>query len=722
MPHYKIFKDSAAETLRQKMLKHRERLRFMQCFHCHKVMFRLPLPAPRNTQVQHKCVGDKVVTRKFGKKVEACKKQHTKDKQNPNGACLITISKGKYLSQPNDKRYALMISTPKSKDKKVSRKRASKRRAVKARYTAKRKRTSRVKKIFRVKKKASTKRKKVTSARRTKKRKRKSKKRETSKGAGSSTKSRRVSDADGDWAPQSASSSRENRRMLSALQSSYSTWRDQVAASIASRQNLNSKTNAEGTQASVYTGSSLNPITVDSDEEKSQNKAKVPVDDIRIGEYGCARTRFDYPSVECSEDVVTLYVWDKKRNDEDEKEGKETFEVDIPYPTITYATFSKSNKLCYIVFETSKDPLERRSVNSHSRTGCLEGKFIHNSQNTRKRSIVIASAREDRILLIRKQFHKFFPEGKGLKATRPNIKSKKYLKFHGLKVHKVKRRGSLCEAPQIDGEEEILVYPGQETSRGAVTLTMNDVRRLQPGVYLNDNLLDFYLQYLYREKWDKSLQQRVHLFNTFFFKKWSECTQQSGEGDLEYDFSRYSMVRKWTKNVDIFKKDFLVIPVNHKFHWSLAIVCFPGAILDHFQEANRECCILGFDSLKLFRSSHFDQIKRYMNMAWKNRSVRSERHLPFAVRRCIPLKTPSQNNGADCGVFVLHNCEKFFDQGGFSNYKSPSPGANWYPKSDIARKRRLMLELINIMSKRDLSAESSKMLSARGKGRKKFSE
>ena len=63
------------------------------------------------------------------------------------------------------------------------------------------------------------------------------------------------------------------------------------------------------------------------------------------------------------------------------------------------------------------------------------------------------------------------------------------------------------------------MYPKKDSYHGAITLTMNDVSRLQPGVYLNDNLLDFYLQYLYLEKWDESLRNRVYLFNTFFFKK-----------------------------------------------------------------------------------------------------------------------------------------------------------------------------------------------------------
>lgn len=38
---------------------------------------------------------------------------------------------------------------------------------------------------------------------------------------------------------------------------------------------------------------------------------------------------------------------------------------------------------------------------------------------------------------------------------------------------------------------------------------------------------------------------------------------------------RHSRVKSWTKKVDIFEKDYLVIPINERNHWFLAIVCFP---------------------------------------------------------------------------------------------------------------------------------------------------
>jgi len=40
--------------------------------------------------------------------------------------------------------------------------------------------------------------------------------------------------------------------------------------------------------------------------------------------------------------------------------------------------------------------------------------------------------------------------------------------------------------------------------------------------------------------------------------------------------ARHRLVRNWTKNVDIFDKDFIVIPINENAHWYLAIICFPG--------------------------------------------------------------------------------------------------------------------------------------------------
>jgi hypothetical protein len=41
--------------------------------------------------------------------------------------------------------------------------------------------------------------------------------------------------------------------------------------------------------------------------------------------------------------------------------------------------------------------------------------------------------------------------------------------------------------------------------------------------------------------------------------------------------ANFPQVRKWTKGVDLFAKDFLFVPIHDNLHWSLIIVCHPGA-------------------------------------------------------------------------------------------------------------------------------------------------
>ena len=38
---------------------------------------------------------------------------------------------------------------------------------------------------------------------------------------------------------------------------------------------------------------------------------------------------------------------------------------------------------------------------------------------------------------------------------------------------------------------------------------------------------------------------------------------------------RHERVEKWTKNVNLFEKDFLIVPINKSAHWYLAIICYP---------------------------------------------------------------------------------------------------------------------------------------------------
>lgn len=55
--------------------------------------------------------------------------------------------------------------------------------------------------------------------------------------------------------------------------------------------------------------------------------------------------------------------------------------------------------------------------------------------------------------------------------------------------------------------------------------------------------------------------KRTYVFSTYFY------TTLSKKGPVENpknSLTRFQRVKKWTKNVNIFKKDFIFIPVNEK--------------------------------------------------------------------------------------------------------------------------------------------------------------
>lgn len=39
---------------------------------------------------------------------------------------------------------------------------------------------------------------------------------------------------------------------------------------------------------------------------------------------------------------------------------------------------------------------------------------------------------------------------------------------------------------------------------------------------------------------------------------------------------RHARVKTWTKSVNLFEKEFIIVPINENAHWFLAIICYPG--------------------------------------------------------------------------------------------------------------------------------------------------
>ncbi|XP_071183213.1 sentrin-specific protease 6-like isoform X2 [Salvelinus alpinus] len=125
--------------------------------------------------------------------------------------------------------------------------------------------------------------------------------------------------------------------------------------------------------------------------------------------------------------------------------------------------------------------------------------------------------------------------------------------------------------------KRIILYP-PHPARGGISVTNEDLHCLNEGEFLNDVIIDFYLKYLVSAMLKEEDANRSHMFSSFFYKRLTQTEQRKTpcSEDLPVKKRRHNRVRTWTRNVDLFQKDFIFVPINESAHWFLAVICFPG--------------------------------------------------------------------------------------------------------------------------------------------------
>ncbi|XP_024005394.1 probable ubiquitin-like-specific protease 2A [Eutrema salsugineum] len=245
---------------------------------------------------------------------------------------------------------------------------------------------------------------------------------------------------------------------------------------------------------------------------------------------------------------------------------------------------------------------------------------------------------------------------------------------------------------------EDLVYPQGDTD--AVVVRKQDIELLKPRRFINDTIIDFYITYL-KSRISPEERGRFHFFNCFFFRKLANLDKDSPSafGGRE----AYQRVQKWTKNVDLFEKDYIFIPINCSFHWSLIIICHPGELVPSpVKNPSRVPCILHLDSIK---GSHKDGLVNifpsYLREEWKARQGKTRYDLSRASNmQLISLELPQQENSFDCGLFLLHYLDLFVAQAPAKFNPSLITRSanfltrNWFPPKEASLKRGYILELL----------------------------
>jgi Ulp1 family protease len=181
---------------------------------------------------------------------------------------------------------------------------------------------------------------------------------------------------------------------------------------------------------------------------------------------------------------------------------------------------------------------------------------------------------------------------------------------------------------------------------------------------------------------DPKKASRIHIFSSLFYKKLIEKPDK---------YDSYQLVKRWTKNVDIFEKDFLIIPINEDIHWSLVIIVRPGLLMNssaiiYPQQAktvfdldpptvispeNKQeeavvddtnfSCILFLDSLRMHdQTTISSQLRYYLTFEWvdKKKVLADGEKLPDSIIdprsyiELLPFNNVKSFPSVDCGSSV----------------------------------------------------------------------
>lgn len=176
-----------------------------------------------------------------------------------------------------------------------------------------------------------------------------------------------------------------------------------------------------------------------------------------------------------------------------------------------------------------------------------------------------------------------------------------------------------------------------------IQITGEILQCLRPGAWLNDEVINLYLELL-KERENREPQKflKCHFFNTFFYKKLMS-------GRSGYD---YKSVKRWTSQrklgYGLIDCDKIFVPIHKEIHWCLAII---NKKEEKFQYLDS---LGGMDTnvLKVLARYFVDEVKdkngRDINVSsWKQEFVED---------------LPEQENGFDCGMFMIKYAD-FYSRG-----------------------------------------------------------
>lgn len=168
-------------------------------------------------------------------------------------------------------------------------------------------------------------------------------------------------------------------------------------------------------------------------------------------------------------------------------------------------------------------------------------------------------------------------------------------------------------------EEEVLSHAFK------LKITRGDIQTLRNYQWLNDVVINFYMNLLVERNKKPGLPV-LYAFNTFFYPK------LNSEG--------YEAVRRWTKGVDLFQYDMILVPIHVRVHWGLVVIDIRRETIKYFDSMGQN----GYRICKRL----LQYLQEESNVK-RNLDINPSSWMLYSVK---PHEIPQQLNGSDCGMFA----------------------------------------------------------------------
>jgi len=244
-----------------------------------------------------------------------------------------------------------------------------------------------------------------------------------------------------------------------------------------------------------------------------------------------------------------------------------------------------------------------------------------------------------------------------------------------------KKTAPLSEA-ELKRSSDLLLSPASKriVDKFNIEITGKELVCLRNLGWLNDEVINFYLELLVeRSKRNRaappgtvapSQRDAVHCYSTFFLVK------AAGSGNAGYV---HKNVARWSRSakIDVARLDKLLAPVHVGLnHWCCALANLRARRMEYYDSMGGT----NDDALKLLRRYVADEVAAHHPELVKEMDV-----LNWPLVTPGRTKLPQQNNGSDCGVFML----KFMD------YASENRPFDFTFRDMPYFRRRIALEIAN---------------------------